>query len=78
MSNLVSNAPFDGRTSNSEQFKRWALPEKKTQAAPRQWQPSPNKFSGITSNADQFRAYDLSDQYDNPVRVVIDHSSIKN
>jgi hypothetical protein len=73
----VSDAPFDGRTTNSEQFKQWELPEQQKQVAPREWTPSNTKFDGRTTSGTQFKAYDLTSNFDNPVRVVIDHSTIR-
>ena len=73
----VSNAPFDGRTSNSEQFKRWELPERQRGAAPREWTPSNTKFDGRTSTGEQFQYSPLPAQNHNPIRVIIDHSTIR-
>ena len=73
----VSSAKFDGRTSNSEQFKQWELPEKQSGVAPQTWVPSNTRFDGRTTSGEQFKAYSMPAQDNNPVRVVIDHSTIK-
>ena len=53
-------AMFDPRTTNTEAYRMWELPEKRAAAAPRQWAPSNTKFDGRTSSGEQYKAYDYT------------------
>ncbi len=55
-------AMFDGRTTNSEQFRVWDLPAPRPQTDQRQWTPSQTKFDGRTTNAAAYKAHDYVPQ----------------
>ena len=45
-------ATFDPRTTNSQAYRMWELPERRSAAARQEWAPSSAKFDGRTTSGD--------------------------